>query len=46
MMKKNRKNWVGDLFKKHNTNNPNKIWRDILKNSRCSTIIKVIKDND
>ena len=46
MMKKNRKNWVGDLFKKHHTDNPNKIWRDILKNSRCSTIVKVLKDND
>jgi len=34
------------LFKKHNTKNPNKIWRDILKNSRCSTIVKVLKDNN
>jgi len=46
MMKKKREHWVDDLFAKHHTNDPHKVWKDIVSHSRCSTIVKVLKDDD
>jgi len=46
MMKKRRKNWVDDVFKRYKTKDANKVWRKILETSRCSTIIKVLKDRE